>query len=287
MTSMHNANRNYRNQLRTKNAGIETSQSSLLFTLCNKHSALQAAIKLVALSLLIQGCKSPLSTRIDPIYPPELDQCQVIMVQAVDQMEATDPCPKKSANPVVAANKVTDKAGQAPLRNRYISQVLMAINRNYRRYKDAYYIGQAGFDTGTDFATLALAGVATVAGGVAAKAALAAAIAGITGAHATIQKNFFENNARDAVFTVMDALREKQLEAIDNSKALPMSEYSMSEALQDLDLYYEMGTVLKAQGAIYGSAANSALIPPAGVVQPTGVVPPAGAVPPTGVVPPA
>lgn len=214
------------------------------------------ALLLIVSCVLFPGCAGKrVSRSVDPAYPPELasSDCQQAMIQAVEEGVSDGCAVKKIVISAVKRPSATDQQKEA-LRNRYIDQTVISINQNYRNFKDAYYVGQASFDSLSDFALLALSGITAVAGGAPTKAALGAASAGITGAHASVQKNFFENNARDAIFTMMDTLRGIQLAKIDQSKQLTIAQYSMGDALRDLDLYYEMGTVLKAQQTIYAAA---------------------------------
>ena len=210
---------------------------------------------------IVQGCSiRHISQRVDPPYPPELglQTCQMSMINAVGQGVSSGCTTGKNKPVIVAVNQPssTDIQKQA-LRNQYIDQSVISINTSYRAFKDSYYVGQASFDTLSDFTLLTLTGLTAIVGDAGVKAALGAASAGVTGAHSSVQKNFFENNARDAIFAIMDSLRQGQLAKIDQSKQLSTEQYSMSEALRDLDLYYEMGTVLKAQEAVYAGA-NSA-----------------------------
>jgi hypothetical protein len=211
---------------------------------------------IVAGCMLLQGCAMKnISRSVDPKYPVELQSnCQLAMIKAVGQ-GTTPGCSSgktKLVDPVPPPTILTDDQ-RKDLRNQYINQTVIAINQSYRNYKDGYYVGQASFDTLSDFTVLILTGLTAVTGTSATKAALGAAAAGVTGAHTSVQKNFFENNARDTIFSVMDKLRQTQLDAISKSEQLSITQYSMADALRDLDLYYEMGTVLKAQTSIYSA----------------------------------
>jgi hypothetical protein len=185
-------------------------------------------VSAAVISILTQGCAAHRRlVSVDPAYPVDLkDKQQQDMINAVKVLRA-------------------DPAAQQALRNEYIDKIIITINKEFRSYKDGIYVGQSSFDTLTDFTVLALAGVTAVAGTAGTKAALGAATAGITGAHQSVAKNFFENNTRDAIFSMMDTLRQAQLAAIDQKEKLSIADYSMASAERDLDLYYEMGTILK------------------------------------------
>jgi len=228
-----------------------------------------AIISITVSCIFLQGCAIKHASRsVDAQYPVELKNCQIAMITAVNQGVPINPVPKGCSQlfaPVAqqatpgspqpssgSLQQPTDDQKQV-MRNQFIDLTVIAINNTYRNYKDGFYIGQASFDTLSDFVVLALTGLTAVTGTSATKAALGAAAAGVTGAHTSVQKNFFENNARDAIFSTMDKLRQAQLIQITQNETLSIAKYPMAAALRDLDWYYQMGTILQAQTAIYSA----------------------------------
>lgn len=197
---------------------------------------------LATVCLLLSGCAAHRALSVDPPYPPELKKHQQDMLNAVAVLKP-------------------DQTAEKELRNQYIDQVIISVNRNFRDYKNSIYLGRASFDTLTDFTVLALSGVTAVTGTAATKAALGAATAGVTGARQSVNSNFFQNNARDAVFSMMDTLRQTELGVINQNEQKSIADYTMADALRDLDAYYEMGTVLKAEQTIFGASTSGGTNP--------------------------
>lgn len=199
---------------------------------------------LVLGSLLFQGCvlhrQSSLAAGIAPNLVPQLaDRAKL----------------EKLIN---ETNEVTPPAKQLRTRNDEINKIVIAIDNNYQNYKNALYAGRAGFDTFADFVSLALTGATAVTGSAGTKAAFGAAATGVTGAHSSVNKNFFNDQSREALFNVMDSLRAEVLATIQEKEDRDYDHYPMSAALVDLESYYSIGTVTAARNAI-SAASTSAL----------------------------
>jgi hypothetical protein len=215
--------------------------------------------------LLLQGCgfhkPKGFSAGIAPTKVPELSDSQVLsaLIDAVDQ----------------AAEE-----GREKKRNDTINKIIIAIDNNYDNYKNSLYAGRASFDTFADFVSLALTGATAVTGGAATKAAFGAAATGVTGAHSSVNKNFFNDASRDALFSVMDSLRSDELNTIQGNMKLGIDAYSMSDAMVQLGKYYSAGTVTSARNAVTTASGtsntNPRATPPAA---PPAVPPPAPAAP--------
>jgi hypothetical protein len=160
-------------------------------------------------------------------------------------------------------------ATQLRRRNDTINKILLNIDNNYSDYKNGLYAGRATFDTFADFVSLALTGATAVTGSAGTKAAFGAAATGVTGAHSSVNKNFFNDASRDALFSVMDAMRADELTSIQNKMTKDYASYSMSDALVDLEKYYSVGTVTAARNAV--SSASTASPSPAPTPSPTPV----------------
>ncbi|MGH9571452.1 MAG: hypothetical protein ACRD4F_17540, partial [Candidatus Angelobacter sp.] len=220
--------------------------------------------KFFTLSLLLtfffaQGCtlkkRTTLSASVAPRRVPQLTDADTIS-KLIDGVNAAQ------------ADKQLQK------RNDEINKIIIAVDNNYGDYKNALYAGRAGFDTFADFLSLALTGATAVTGTVGTKAALGAAATGVTGAHSSVNKNFFNDTSRDALFSVMDSLRSEELATIQEKMKKSVSDYDMSEALVDLERYYSLGTVVEARNAVT-SAASTQTTPATGTQNPsTGTQPP-------------
>jgi hypothetical protein len=213
---------------------------------------------LVVSVLVFQGCAlkkhATLSAGIAPAKVPELYD------------------PKVFAPLIDLINNTTPADQQLRKRNDTINKIVIAVDNNYDNYKNAIYVGRAGFDTFADFVSLALTGATAVVGSAGTKAAFGAAATGVTGAHSSVNKNFFNDASRDALFSVMDALRSEELDTIQKNMKLDLAHYAMSDALVDLQRYYSVGTVTSARNAV--SSASVATTP---TPTPAAPVPPAPA----------
>ena len=181
----------------------------------------------ILLCLSLAGCGANRGMRINPAYPKELQT--------------------KSS---LSRDQVLDKVKDVTARNQAIETILVLINQNYRDYKSAIYEGRATFDTVNDLVLLGITGMTTTMGTAATKTALGAVSTGLIGAKASVDKNFFANASRDALFAKMDALREAALTTILQNEKKDFATYSMQQAFRDLDDYYAAGTVIEAVQAI-------------------------------------
>lgn len=199
------------------------------------HRALAYSL-LPAVSTLVLGCHVPLNPAryVNPKYPPELEKCV------------------ETNAPTISAAAASDKVTK---RNHAVETVRQKIKHSYMDYEASMYVGRASFETITDLISLGLTGATAVVGDAATKAALGASATGITGAHGSVVKNFFEDRSRDAVFTVIKADRKVVLDRINNSLSLPYEQYSIDKACSDLEDLYEAGTVMNAYDTIAAAAA--------------------------------
>ncbi len=138
------------------------------------------------------------------------------------------------------------------VRDDIINEVSNDIRESSREYTGAVYQHRAGFDTLSDATLLGLTAAIAVGGGAEVKAALGAAATGITGLRTSVQKNFFDDRSREAIFLVIAANQEKAEKALTDGKKASFLAYSLSDACNDLDRLYESGTVLKALNTIAG-----------------------------------
>jgi len=180
-------------------------------------------------SVLLGGCGAQRSVHMNPAYPSVL--------RAPDKMDSRETI-------------LTAAANDAVKRNHYIDQLVLLIDQNYRAYADGMYAGRAGFDTGHDMALLGINGATAMMGAAQTKAILGAISTGLVGAKASIDKNFFANASRDALFNKMDALRADALALIIANKKKTIAEYTMDAAFLELDHYYAVGTIQKALESI-------------------------------------
>lgn len=137
----------------------------------------------------------------------------------------------------------------------------------YRRIEviDAYYYDfeshltgtYNAIDVGADLTTLILNGLGATTGTASAKAALAAASAGVIGAKNVINTDIFYQKTLPALVAQMRAARQQALANIEAGLANPVSKYSIDQALNDVTAYYIAGSLPSAVAQITAQAGAS------------------------------
>ncbi|UIF89361.1 hypothetical protein [Cupriavidus sp. UYPR2.512] len=112
-------------------------------------------------------------------------------------------------------------------------------------------------DVSADLTTLVLNGLGATTGTATAKAALAAASAGVIGAKGVINTDVFYQKTLPALVAQMQAGRQNVKVRIEAGGAKPVSEYSIDQALSDVSAYYVAGSVPSAISQITQQAAAS------------------------------
>jgi hypothetical protein len=128
-------------------------------------------------------------------------------------------------------------------RNTIVTARIYAIDVNYHNFVRDLTTQQNVGNIGADWVVLALNGVGATAGTAAAKAALAAASGGIVGARAAVSKDVFFNNTVPTLITTMEAQRKTALAKIYTGLTKSVSDYTIYQAMADLDAYYNAGTL--------------------------------------------
>jgi hypothetical protein len=142
---------------------------------------------------------------------------------------------------------------------------ISVIDIRYFEFQKALTAANNGLATGADLTVLLLNGFGATTGAASAKAALAAASGGVVGTKATINTDLFYQKTLPALLTQMNAGRQKQLVVIKTGLGKSLDEYSLGEALNDVQNYYIAGTLPSAieqvtsQAGASLSSANNAL----------------------------
>jgi hypothetical protein len=157
-------------------------------------------------------------------------------------------------NSFVSPTAIIQYNGDPNQRNNIVTARIYAIDVNYHNFVHALTSEQNVGSVGTDWIALALAGVGATTGSAATKAALAAASGGVIGARAAVSKDVFYNNTVPTLITQMEAQRKTILAQIYTGLMKSPTDYTIYQALADLDAYYNAGTL---NGALVGLA-NSA-----------------------------
>jgi hypothetical protein len=96
---------------------------------------------------------------------------------------------------------------------------------------------------GTDLTTLILNGIGATTGSATTAAALAAASAGVIGANAAVNTDVFYKKTIPGLVAQMRASRQTALVTIKTGLKKAVADYSLDEALGDINTYYVAGTL--------------------------------------------
>lgn len=151
----------------------------------------------------------------------------------------------------------TAAADRVDARNRFISGRLVQIDLQYLKFIRTLTADKQQLDAATDIAALSINLAGTLVGGVQAKTNLAAVAAGISGAKATIDKDFYYEKSIEALVATMNAKRKEMLISILTGLSSSIDQYPFERALTDLQQYYLAGTLNGAVQFINVQAAES------------------------------
>ncbi len=146
--------------------------------------------------------------------------------------------------------------GKSPqqYRNEVVNGRIAAIDIQYNLFEKALYKQEVGASILADWVVLGLGGATAVVGGASAKAALGAAVTGVTGAKVSIDKNAYFNKTIPALIAQMQAARKEVLIRIWTGLTKDVSAYPLTQALVDVEDYYNAGTLPNAITGITASA---------------------------------
>ena len=132
-------------------------------------------------------------------------------------------------------------------RDEFVVGRLTLYNLQYIKFIQGFAINRAQAQSAFDITNLTLGVANSLVGGQADHAALTAATSLLTGSRLAIDKNFFAEQTVPALVTQMNASRQAALVPILRGLKEDETGYPLSEALVDLQKYYEAGTI---QGAL-------------------------------------
>jgi hypothetical protein len=151
-------------------------------------------------------------------------------------------------------NLKKDPGEQRKYRDEVITGKIRAIDINFGIFERKLNFEKNAEQIGTDWAVLGLSGGGAVAGGATAKAILAGISAGVTGAKLSWDKNLYYEKTMPALLAQMHANRAKQMLVIRTGLEKSVDNYSLPQALSDVDDYYRGGSIPGAIIAITESA---------------------------------
>ena len=201
-----------------------------------------ALVCLLVLAAVLPGCGTP-------GFPRQSCNPKQQIKQLEDVFNKTDLIKEYYAPNVPEAVK-------KDLRNTMIDSRLALINLNYNQFIAQFSVTKESLDFGTEVTQLGLNLATTVVGGSEAKTILAAVASGVTGSKLALDKNFFFEKSVPVLITSMNAQRKVTLLPIIAGASKNTGDYSLAQALSDLDAYYFSGTFIGALQAIQADAGN-------------------------------
>jgi hypothetical protein len=131
-----------------------------------------------------------------------------------------------------------------------------AIDLHFALFQQNVYKQTAAQAIGVDWAVLGLTGATAVTGISGTQQIMAAIAGGLTGAQGKVSERLFFSNTIPVIFSKMEALRKEVLVTITSGLTKDVDQYSMMQALSDLEDYYKAGTIPEAlNGIIVASGA--------------------------------
>lgn len=162
--------------------------------------------------------------------------------------------PYAAPDAVLRYNATTDLTSATLLRNNIVTARIFSIDANFHQFVRDLTTQQNLSSVGIDWAAIGLASAGAVVGSSQTKAILAAISAGLLGAKASVDKDVFYNKTIPALITLMEGQRKFVLAQIYVGLRKGAADYTLYQALADLDNYYNAGTI---NGALVGLTATA------------------------------
>jgi hypothetical protein len=142
-------------------------------------------------------------------------------------------------------------------RNRLVSAYMFAVDVGYNEYERNLLDSVRENDLGAATASLALSSIGSVIGIEELARALDTTNAIVTGTHTAIGRDYLLNQTLTTLQTHMRASRSQQRAVLLHNRSLTIDEWDSCQALSDVLLYEQAGTLNAAIAAMAASAADS------------------------------
>lgn len=152
--------------------------------------------------------------------------------------------------------EASDEAARRKIRDNFVFNRLALIDIGFIDYVRSMSGQRRHLDAATEATQMSLGVAATLKDSVQATSNLAAALALVTGLKSNVDKNYFDNQATDAILSMMAARRKEVLARILRSLADTTEGYTLLVAKMDTDAYYTAGTMEGAALVIQAEAAQ-------------------------------
>jgi hypothetical protein len=139
-------------------------------------------------------------------------------------------------------------------RDAVVYRRIEVIDINYYDFEAKLVGTYDALSLGADLTTLVLNGIGATTGSLTTAAALAAASAGVIGANAAVNTDIFYRKTIPALVAQMRASRQTALVTIKTGLKKAVADYSLDEALGDINTYYVAGTLPSAIAQVTSKA---------------------------------
>ncbi len=186
---------------------------------------------------LLAGCQASLDA-----YPQRPFDTALPKIEPIDSIQVVETFYQKP------------EAERRGYRDTIIAARIAAINISYRLFEEQLFQEGIGRNIATDWALLGLAGAGATVASSGTQQILAAVSGGLVGARASFDKNALFDRTLPSLVAKMEASRREVEERLLNGMKLDTNAYGILDALQDLDSYYNAGTL---PGAIINVAGDA------------------------------
>ncbi len=131
---------------------------------------------------------------------------------------------------------------------------IRAIKLHFQVFQKTLNAERTNLNISSDFTVIGLNTAGTLIPSAATKTVLATLSGGLIGAKGSIEKNLYYEQTIPVLFSKMESMQKERLVTIQNGLRLDTTEYSLQQALVDVENYYMAGTI---PGAIMGIAQTS------------------------------
>jgi hypothetical protein len=141
-------------------------------------------------------------------------------------------------------------------RNQFIAGRLVMMNLRYVRFLREMTADKQLLDSASDILVLSLNIAGAAFADTTTKTVLAAVSASVAGSKVAIDKHYYFEKTLPALIASMNAERKRAIIPLLEGRRREIDEYSMEDAITDLDLYYQAGTLIGGISAVQAEAAE-------------------------------
>lgn len=150
-------------------------------------------------------------------------------------------------------------AAKMSQRNKILSQMIWVVDRGYDSFELAFYSNKATTDIAADWLGIGLGGWGGLAASAGTKSIIAIVSSGVSGANASIDARWFNNQTREALVSQMRANRAAQMVIINTLWSKPLTACPLERDIVAVQKLYQAGSLVDALQSISQSAGAQAV----------------------------